>query len=363
MGKINLDNYEAYFLDFTEGNLAEDDRRELAVFLNMHPELKAEMEEDLADATLIPEAASFDAKGSLKVTDESLPISKENIEDLMIAQIERQLSPEHESKVLRFIEANQLRRTLAAYQATILQSNAAELFRSKETIRAEVISVLIDEISSENIEEYMVGYHEGTLSDSERIALSQYIEQHALQNALRSFGLIKLEADQAEVFENRASLKKRAPIVIRLYARVVTAAAVGLVIFGLAYNFTGDSGLTEGSKSKGAFVSDDEGSAEQTGPEKPLGIHPSDHSSIAYEARDDNTTTENVAVITNEQFVEKEKEAEIGIPNKKDSLQPELVMPPDLIKENDDEVELYTVRTQAKLRQTQSLRHQPSLRK
>ena len=43
MKKINTHNYEAYFLDYTEGNLNESQIRELKKFLNVNPKLKEEL--------------------------------------------------------------------------------------------------------------------------------------------------------------------------------------------------------------------------------------------------------------------------------------------------------------------------------
>ena len=46
MEKIDLNNYEAYFLDLMEGTLSAEEKHDLFAFLELHPELKAEMEED-----------------------------------------------------------------------------------------------------------------------------------------------------------------------------------------------------------------------------------------------------------------------------------------------------------------------------
>lgn len=45
MEKINLHNYEASFLDFAEGNLNDAQIRELEIFLQAHPKLRAELED------------------------------------------------------------------------------------------------------------------------------------------------------------------------------------------------------------------------------------------------------------------------------------------------------------------------------
>ena len=43
MQTITIDNYEAYLLDFSEGNLSDDLQVELELFLIQHPELEIDL--------------------------------------------------------------------------------------------------------------------------------------------------------------------------------------------------------------------------------------------------------------------------------------------------------------------------------
>ena len=45
MEKINLNNYEAFFLDYAEGNLPAEQVAMLEDFLNTHPHLRKELEQ------------------------------------------------------------------------------------------------------------------------------------------------------------------------------------------------------------------------------------------------------------------------------------------------------------------------------
>ena len=45
MHKINIHNYEAYLLDFSEGNLTGEFQVELELFLIQHPELEINLDE------------------------------------------------------------------------------------------------------------------------------------------------------------------------------------------------------------------------------------------------------------------------------------------------------------------------------
>lgn len=64
--KIDIHNYEAFFLDYMEGNLDEAGVKELFVFLEKHPELKAELNA-YEDVKLEPEPYDLE-KISLKKT-------------------------------------------------------------------------------------------------------------------------------------------------------------------------------------------------------------------------------------------------------------------------------------------------------
>lgn len=52
---INKDNYEAYFLDYLEGNLSEKDKKELELFLIENPKLGEELKAYDNSLFLIPD--------------------------------------------------------------------------------------------------------------------------------------------------------------------------------------------------------------------------------------------------------------------------------------------------------------------
>ena len=64
--KINIDNYELYFLRYIEGRLSEEERKEVETFLIQHPELKEIMDMYDPSFTLVKdEELVFDEKDSL----------------------------------------------------------------------------------------------------------------------------------------------------------------------------------------------------------------------------------------------------------------------------------------------------------
>lgn len=64
--KINIDNYELYFLRYIEGRLSEEERKEVETFLSQHPDLKEIMDMYDPSFTLVKdEELVFDEKDSL----------------------------------------------------------------------------------------------------------------------------------------------------------------------------------------------------------------------------------------------------------------------------------------------------------
>jgi hypothetical protein len=135
MEKIDLNNYEAYFLDYMEGNLSAEEKFDLFAFLELHPELKEEFEDDFADMALIPETVTFDAKASLKVEEDSLMVTSATVDELMIASVEGQLSKNQEAKLQAYITENGLAKQYAYYQATQLKPDTSIQFEDKASLK------------------------------------------------------------------------------------------------------------------------------------------------------------------------------------------------------------------------------------
>jgi len=141
MEKINKYNYEAFFLDYIEGNLSADQQHDLFVFLAENPELKAEfvrmdhnVEGDFGDVILTPEEKTFDKKASLKVGDDSL-LSLNNIDVWMIESVEGNLISSKEKELQEFVKKHKLEKTFATYHATILQPNREEIYADKKGLK------------------------------------------------------------------------------------------------------------------------------------------------------------------------------------------------------------------------------------
>ena len=130
MHNIDIHNYEAYLLDFSEGNLTDELQVELELFLIQHPELEINLDE-LSLVSLENEAASFSNKNSLKKSEADL-VS----ETQFIGYIENHL-PENERLALEKSCAinPSLAKELTLYNHTIAKADETIVFENKQSLK------------------------------------------------------------------------------------------------------------------------------------------------------------------------------------------------------------------------------------
>lgn len=105
--ELNRDNYEAYFLDFLEGNLTPEQEEMLNRFLKFNPDLEEELH-SFSFLSISPENTNYPEKASLKKeippTAESL--SPGNFDIFCIAYLEGDLSEAQKEALFNFLEEN-----------------------------------------------------------------------------------------------------------------------------------------------------------------------------------------------------------------------------------------------------------------
>lgn len=120
--QIDLHNYEAFFLDYKEGNLSAAQEKELFAFLEQYPELRAEL--DAYEALMIEPVEQFEGKENLKKTEFG--------REALVAYTEGLLTAE-EKKELETLAAknNALAKELNLYKSTVLQADKSIVFPNK----------------------------------------------------------------------------------------------------------------------------------------------------------------------------------------------------------------------------------------
>lgn len=130
MHKIDIHNYEAYLLDYSEGNLTGELQVELELFLIQHPELEINLDE-LSLVTLENEDASFSNKNSLKKSEADL-VS----ETQFIGYIENQLPVNERLELEKSCAINpSLAKELALYNNTIAKADETITFENKQSLK------------------------------------------------------------------------------------------------------------------------------------------------------------------------------------------------------------------------------------
>jgi hypothetical protein len=126
---INTENYEEYFLDYCEGNISEEKRREVLAFIALHPELKAELEDFAGSPVLIPEDIKMPQSGkkTLLHTSDYDDTDVPYFERLAVLNLEKIATKDEQTKYQEMINQNQDCRKIAElYSKTILKSEIIE---------------------------------------------------------------------------------------------------------------------------------------------------------------------------------------------------------------------------------------------
>lgn len=130
MHHINTHNYEAFLLDFSEGNLSEHLQIELELFLIQHPELEIDLNE-LSLINIENDNAIFLNKNSLKKTESDLVSQTQ-----FIAYIEKQLSENECLELEKSCKNNSnLSKELKLYTSTINIPDSSIFFKNKPSLK------------------------------------------------------------------------------------------------------------------------------------------------------------------------------------------------------------------------------------
>jgi transcriptional regulator of met regulon len=130
MHKIDIHNYEAYLLDYSEGNLTGELQVELELFLIQHPEFEINLDE-LSLLSLEDETTTFSNKNALKKTDSDLVC-----ETQFIAYIEKQLPETERLELEKSCSINPtLSKELALYVSTLSAPDTSIVFENKRSLK------------------------------------------------------------------------------------------------------------------------------------------------------------------------------------------------------------------------------------
>ena len=130
--KINIQNYEAFLLDYMEGNLNKEDTLLLQQFVVLHPELNIDLNE-LELVELNEEGFTFENKNELKKSAAAL-VSEEQF----VNYIENTLTVDEKTKLEKLAATHpELNKELTLYKKTILTADTSIVFENKRDLKKE----------------------------------------------------------------------------------------------------------------------------------------------------------------------------------------------------------------------------------
>jgi anti-sigma factor RsiW len=224
---INLNNYEAYFLDYHEGKLAPEQVAELMSFLEEHPELKEMFYEfdnvSLTDLEEFGHNIKFEEKDSLK---KEVFITQDSLDDLLAGAVEGVLDEEERDTLEQLLKADpKVKQNLDLYRKTIITADHSEVFEGKEDMKRLVL------INAENCSQYLSASIDNELNALEQKELDRFLLANpAMQAELELLRKTKLSPDLSVVYENKEELKHGNRKVIALWYYAAAAAAVALLM-------------------------------------------------------------------------------------------------------------------------------------
>lgn len=139
MEKINIHNYEAYLLDFSDGTLSAEQQIELELFLIQHPELDIDLAE-LSPVSLEKNVIQYSEKNNLKRSETDL-VS----ETQFIAYIEKQLPLQECLHLEKSCALNpSILKELNLYKATITTPDTFIVYSEKKVLKRNTKFVWFD---------------------------------------------------------------------------------------------------------------------------------------------------------------------------------------------------------------------------
>ncbi|MDO9255204.1 MAG: hypothetical protein Q7U54_06805 [Bacteroidales bacterium] len=231
--KINRDNYEAYFLDYHEGQLSPEMVEEVLMFVEQNPDLKNAFDEFEAVSLVADQDIVFEKKSSLKKNQifATAQVNELNYEEYLIGETEGILNAEQLASIVEFISINpQFEKDRRLFALAHLSSEDKIVFEAKESLKQKAFAV--GPINADTFETYMARELEGDLNQDEKLLLAEFMQYNPhLEQDRNLYKHTILSAETGIVFENKSSLKQSVTPIRRIvYYALSAAASLALIV-------------------------------------------------------------------------------------------------------------------------------------
>jgi hypothetical protein len=225
MSKINSHNYEAFLVDYFDGNLSDILITELKAFVIANPQLNIDLD-DMDLPSFAEEGIEAGFKNDLKKTDTFLE------DEELINYLENNLT-EADKKIfeVKLVNDIALNNELKGYKKTILINEPALVFNEK----AGLVKTDDDLILNNSA----LAYLEGQLEASGKLQFEAELKTNStLQKEVALLNKTKLEATTSIQFPDKVSLKKETKVIALFsFRKLASMAAAILLLIGLAFVF------------------------------------------------------------------------------------------------------------------------------
>ncbi len=223
---INTTNFEAFFLDYHEGNLSPQQVAELLLFIEQYPELKEEFE-SFENIPIAKEDTTFKFENK-EILKKQIDVN--TIEDYLIRAVEGTLTKTETDLLTRFIKQHPRYQTdYDLFQKTKLNPDDSIVFENKSDLKLIALAPP-SPFQGEDWGEVLISSVEGLLSAQETFLLNQQLAADSkLNNDLILYKHTKLVADHSIIYKNKEELKRKERKVIPFFYYVAAAASIALL--------------------------------------------------------------------------------------------------------------------------------------
>lgn len=227
MQKINLHNYEAFLLDYLDGNLNADDLVELKTFALLNPQLDIDFSADELPSFKATQL-NFENKTSLFKTPED--IYNEELLNYTEGNLSKQDKLNFE---LKLTTNSALAKEVELYKKTNLKFTKQNLTLNKSNLLKTENDLILNNIA--------LNYIENNLTEIEKINFESELKTNVvLQTEVTHLQKTKLIADSSIIYPTKNELKKQAKIIALFNFNTISAIAAGLLLLiglGFVLNF------------------------------------------------------------------------------------------------------------------------------
>jgi|GEM_PF-1391751 len=232
---ISRNNYEAFFLDYIEGNFRADLHEELQLFLQNNPDLASELDEmksfsEVHDFNHADHEVVFTGKEFLKKGESSM--QEDLLDELLAKELEGDLTKEETAMLQKIaFDSSFVERWRKLFALTKLKAGN-ETFTDKDVVR------IPESVDHSSIHELLIAHCEGDLTAEENLMLESLLaSDQALRTELSLYSLTRIKPETISFPAKALLYKKETPVISlrKIYYGVAAAASVALLIVVLNY--------------------------------------------------------------------------------------------------------------------------------